>query len=129
MKSAITASSVLGTVGLVVGFGVVVVLAAPQAGKGSSRPSDTYDPSKTQTLTGCLRPGDIKGSFVLADAVEGKAGASKATYSLVGVVPAGVKLESHVNHKVEVAGAVGEGSAPSKTLNMHTFKMLADKCA
>lgn len=129
MKSAI-AASVLGTVGFVVGFGVVVVLAAPQVGKGSSRPSDTYDPSKTQTLTGCLKPGDIKGSFVLADAVEGKAGgASKATYSLVGVVPAGVKLESHVNHKVEVAGAVGEASASSKTLNMHTFKMVADRCA
>lgn len=77
-----------------------------------------------------LKPGEIKGSFVLADAADAKAsGAAKSTYALVGVVPAGVRLDTHVNHKVEVAGAVGEASASTKTLNMHTFKMVADKCA
>ena len=128
MKIAIAASSVALTATFVVGFGVAVVLAGGQAAKGPAKPSDTYDPSKTQTLTGCLKPGDIKGSFVLAEAAEGKAAGSKATYALVGVVPAGVKLETHVNHKVEVAGTIGEG-APAKTVNMHTFKMVADKCS
>lgn len=114
------------TIGLV-GITAVGLEATGQAAKGPAKPSDTYDPSKTQTLTGCLKPGEIRGSFVLADAVEAKMPSVKGTYALVGVVPAGVKLESHVNHKVEVAGTVGEGS--SKTLNMHTFKMVADKCS
>ena len=84
--------------------------------------------SKTQTLTGCLRPAVKEGDYLLADAVDPKAsGASKSSYALIGVVPPGVRLKNHVNHKVEISGSVGEDTA-KRTLNMETFKMVADKC-
>ena len=90
-------------------LGLAVVLGAQTP--GSSRPPDTYDASKTQTLTGCLRPAVKEGDYLLADAVDPKAsGASKSSYALIGVVPPGVRLKNHVNHKVEVSGAVGEAS-------------------
>lgn len=110
-------------------LGLAVVLNAQPPAQSSSRPPDTYDPSKTHVVTGCLKPAQKEGDFVLADAVDGKAGATKATYALIGVVPPGVRLKNHLNHKVEISGSIGETSTQAgKTLNMEAFKMVAEKC-
>lgn len=111
-------------------LGLAVVLGAQAPPQSSSRPPDTYDPSKTHVVTGCLKAAEKDGDFVLADGVDGKAGPAKATYALIGVVPPGVRLKSHVSHKVEISGSIGENSSQpaGKTLNMETFKMVAEKC-
>ena len=101
--------------------------AAPPANAAPSRPPDTYDPSKTQIVRGCLKPAATSGMFSLADAVEVKAGAesgSKKTYAIVGVIPPSVKLKDHVNHKVELSGTIADGGK----FNVFNFKMLSTTC-
>ena len=62
-------------VALAPSVGLVVVLgaqgAAPPPSKGSAAP-DTYDPNKTHIVTGCLKPAEKDGDFVLADGVDTK---------------------------------------------------------
>ena len=51
---------------------------------------------------------------------------------LVGLVPAGIALREHLNHKVEVTGTVGDPQASLAeklpTLTMTTVKMVAATC-
>jgi hypothetical protein len=124
-----------------VGLAFVVVLVAVvgvqgQGGGGRaanstpSRPANTYDPSKTQIVRGCLKPATTAGMFVVADAVEVKAGqaespsAPKQTYAIVGVIPPSVKLKDHVNHKVELSGSIIDGGK----FDVADFKMVSPKC-
>jgi hypothetical protein len=98
-----------------------------QANAAPSRPPDTYDPSKTQIVQGCLKPSATAGMFQLSDAVEMKGGAasgSKQTLAIVGVIPPTVKLKDHVNHKVQLTGTIGDGGR----FGMADFKMLSTTC-
>lgn len=101
---------------------------------------NTYDPSKTDTVVGCLRPGTMTGTFVVADAIAmkgapgtvtpvGTSGAPKKTYTIRGIIPPGTDLNKLVNHKVEVAGTIGESDDKTPNVNMHTFKSIAAKCS
>jgi hypothetical protein len=47
---------------------------------------------------------------------------------LGGIVPPGVNLSQHVNHKVEVAGTISESADKSMNVSMHSFKMVAATC-
>jgi hypothetical protein len=117
--------------------GVAALAAAQTQSRTPVKGANTYDPSKTDVVVGCLRPGTIAGSFVLAEATVTKAGstekpvgtsgAAKKSYMLGGIVPPGTDLSKHVNHKVEVAGTVSE-SADSASVSMHTFKMVNQTC-
>jgi hypothetical protein len=100
----------------------------------ASRPKvpNTYDPSKSQTVVGCLRSGTQNGQFLLADATTsnatgtvGTSGTAKKTYSIAGVIPPGIKLQSHVNHKVELTGSMTGGDK----FEMERFKMLSSTCS
>lgn len=114
-----------------------VVRGAQAQNKSSSEPTRT----QTQTVTGCLKTAATPGTFELANATEtkpagspagtsGAAAASKGTYAIVGIVPPGVNLSQHVNHKVELTGVPGDPALAGKTpkFNMHTFKMVAATC-
>jgi hypothetical protein len=97
------------------------------AAAAPSRPPNTYDPSKTQIVRGCLKPATTAGMFMVADAAEVKAGtpsASKQTYTIVGVIPPSVKLKDHLNHKVELTGTILEGGK----FDMADFKMVSTTC-
>ena len=106
---------------------------------------NAYDPSKSDSVTGCLRPAaDKPGAFVVADATAkrgadaksasqavGTSGTAKKTYAVRGVIPPGVNLSSHVSHKVELLGAITESTekdTKTEVINMHTFKMVGTAC-
>ena len=104
-----------------------------QAGGGAANPPaapaaapNTYDPSKTQTISGCLKQGAMAGQFMVADAMitKGGAGGTKKNYTISGVLPPKLNLQSHMNHKVELEGTIGEGDR----FSMHNFKMVSPTC-
>jgi hypothetical protein len=67
----------------------------------------------------------MAGQFMVADAMMTKGGGGdKKTYTIGGVIPPGVNLQSHLNHKVELSGNVIGGDK----FSMHTFKMVSAKC-
>lgn len=119
---------------------------SPSQGSTVQKAPDTYDPSKTERLIGCLRPSDTPGRYVLAEAVDAKllpsvgqagdqpvgtSGLPRKTYTLVGVTPPGVDLGKHLNHQIEVAGTTGERSSTlvkGPIVNMHTMRHVAAKC-
>lgn len=126
---------------LVASFAVValsvVFLSAQAQNPSSGQPART----QTQTVTGCLKTAATPGTFELANATEvkpagsptgtsGAAAASKKTYAIVGIIPPGVNLSQHVNHKVELAGVPVDPALAGNTpkFNMHTFKMVAAAC-
>ncbi len=110
------------------------------------RPRDEQTPkAKTVTVTGCIAKSDAKSApgstapFVLTN-VEG---GSASTYALIPTP--GADLASHVNHKVEVTGAMprqssgGAGAERSSdstrgtggdmpTLAVQSVKMIANSC-
>ena len=49
---------------------------------------------------------------------------------LLGVIPPGLTLADHVNHQVEVAGTIAEGSSPQArpVMNIQTLKHVAASC-
>jgi hypothetical protein len=128
--------------GAMVMVGLVAVAAAQQtpSTRDWSKPADTYDSSRTQTIAGCLRSAE-GGGFVLAEASQvkpagqpvgtaGTASVEKRNYTLKGVVPPGIDLAKHMNHRVEVAGTITEATATEKqpSVNMHTFTHVAATC-
>ena len=114
--------------------GAVAVAGAQQRGGGAANAPaaapapapNTYDPSKTQTISGCLKPAAMAGQFMVADAMitKGGAGGTKKNYTISGVLPPRLNLQSHVNHKVELEGTVGDGDK----FSMHNFKMVSPTC-
>ena len=117
---------------------VAIVGAQGNAGRaGGAAPApgavpDTYDPSKTQTISGCLKPAATSGQFMVADATVvkgagaavGTSGAAKKNYTITGVIPPGVKLQTHVNHKVELAGTI----LANGNFEMENLKMISATC-
>jgi len=75
---------------------------AAQAETATSRPANS-----PATVTGCLRAGEAENTFVLTTA-KTVDGAPTTTYELAG--NAGVNLQDHVGHRVEVSGLVNERS-------------------
>lgn len=96
-----------------------------------------YDPSKIDTVVGCLRTGERAGTFVVADATVTKgvpgtkpasqSGTAKATYTLRGQIPPGMNLTKHVDHKVEIVGATAVEDKV-QIVNMYMFKEVAATC-
>jgi hypothetical protein len=84
-----------------------------------------------QTFSGCLQKAS-SGAYMLADAVDAKAGSeAKKSYMLTGVVP-GLRLGDFMQKKIEVVGSVGEPTSASPntpTLNMQAVKQLAANCS
>jgi hypothetical protein len=121
-------------------LGVVALAGAQTRSQGEVKGANTYDPNLTDAVVGCLRPGTMTGTFVIADAsvvkdadagkAVGTAGSGAKTYSLGGIVPPGVRLQDHVNHKVEVAGTITDAADAKSNpiVTMHTFKMVASTC-
>jgi hypothetical protein len=68
----------------------------------------------------------MAGQFMVADATitKGGSGGTKKNYTIGGVLPPRLNLQSHVNHKVELEGTIGEGDK----FSMHTFKMVSANC-
>jgi hypothetical protein len=65
------------------------------AGEGAGKKS-----GEAETLTGCLQEGNEPNTFTLANASK-KSGSKLGSVELVGA-PAGLNLEEHLGHKVEV---------------------------
>jgi hypothetical protein len=123
-----------------VGLAFVVVLVAVAGvpvqggggqgrGEGASKPPDTFDPSKNHVLVGCLKQAS-NGGYTLADAAEVKPGTAPSTssmkkdYTLAGVIPPSLKLQTHLNHKVQLSGSITDGTK----FNMAQFKMVSATC-
>ena len=92
-----------------------------------------YEPARgTSIVIGCLQAGE-SGGFMLVGTVsdeEGAAAGEKAAYDIRGVIPPGVRLSSHVGHRVEVTGAIVEAPQPDDRpqMHMHAFEHLAAEC-
>jgi hypothetical protein len=67
---------------------------------------------------------------MLADAEEVKISAAKSvssvkmSYTVAGVIPAGLHLLSHLNHKIQLAGSITDGTR----FSMEQFKMVSQSC-
>ncbi len=117
--------------------------AAPQkpAEQSAARPPADV---KTQTITGCVRPGTGADSFVLAESAapvapgagEKPAGTSGASKNYALMAKPGEDLSKHVNHKIEVTGIVSAAppaaspspNQPKEVLNVTSIKMVAATC-
>ena len=71
---------------------VLVVACAFTISMGTS----AQDAPKVHSMTGCLRAGDMAGSFMLSDLEKGP--------KTVGIVSSDVNLAPHVGHKIEITG-------------------------
>jgi hypothetical protein len=91
---------------------------------------NTYDPNKTQTISGCLRPASTNRQFLVTDATVvkgsnsavGTSGTAKKSYT--GVIPPGLKLQTQVNHRVELAGTILDNGM----FEMESLKMISATC-
>ena len=119
--------------------------------QSSSRGND-----QTMTWTGCLETGTTPGTYVLSNASASGAAPSKSTtregagaaaagdkFVLSGA-PASFNISTHVNHKVEITGTVSDmasaggaqskagqaasADTPTRTINVKSAKMVADRC-
>lgn len=126
---------------LVAGFAVVFLCTVVSGAQARNQSSSEQTRTQTQTVLGCLKTAATPGTFELANATEvkpagsptgtsGAAAASKKTYAIVGIIPPGVNLSQHVNHKVELAGVPVDPALAGNTpkFNMHSFKMVAATC-
>ena len=115
----------------------VAILGAQGSGQGTGQKGGSTIPLvPTLTLSGCVKPAATSGQFTLADATEvaansGAAAATQKTYAISGLLPPGVNLGQHVNHKVELTGsmvdpALAKGTMPQ--FNVTDFKMIAATC-
>jgi hypothetical protein len=98
----------------------------------------------TVTYAGCLKPGATALLYVLSDATEvaakpgasasqpatAAAAATKPTFRVTGMMPPGVELVKHVNHRVEIEGWVFDAPAgeQNKLLNVKAFKHISPTC-
>ena len=57
-------------------------------------------------------------------AAVGTSGSAKKNYTITGVIPPGIKIQSHVNHKVELAGTVLDNGM----FEMESLKMVSSSC-
>jgi hypothetical protein len=74
---------------------------APEQGTvQSAEKGAAKKPGDAETLTGCLQKGDEPNTFTLANASK-KSGSKLGSVQLVGA-PAGLNLQEHLGHKVEV---------------------------
>ena len=126
----------------------------PTAQQPAAQPSQAENKI---TVSGCLKQGAAGSNFILADAsavsAAGAAGQAKPeavgtagmkkTYNLA--AKPGEDLSKHVNHRIEVTGAVSAAraeppaaggaakpeasAAPTETLNVQSFKMVAASCS
>jgi hypothetical protein len=69
-------------------------------------------PGMTKTLTGCLQKGSTPGTYTLTN-VTGGPEATNKDWTLV-EVPATLKLDEHVGHKVDITGVVGGGTVKTE---------------
>lgn len=126
---------------LAAGFAVVSLCTVVSGAQARNQSSSEQTRTQTQTVSGCLKTAATPGTFELANATEAKPGggptgtsggaaASKKVYAIVGIIPPGVNLSQHVNHKVELAGVPVDPALAGNTpkFNMHTFKMVAATC-
>ena len=98
----------------------------------ASKTPDTYDPTKTQVIEGCLKPTATAGLYQVENATlvkngpsVGTSGSAPRSYTIVGVIPPSVKLKDHVGHKVQLSGNVtGDGK-----FGMSNFKMVSANCS
>ena len=105
-----------------------VTLAAQSSGSSPSAPVPSQD--KTQTFTGCLRPGATGDRYTLISAKEkGKKASDKLTFAVVADGPK-VKLEPRVNQEVEITGTVepAASAGASPTLKATGVKWRNDYC-
>jgi len=105
-----------------------VTLAAQSSGPGPNAPAASQD--KTQTFTGCLRPGSTGDRFTLINGKEkGKKTSEKLTFVVIADGPK-VKLEPRVNQEVEITGtlepAASAGASP--TFKATSVKWRNDYC-
>lgn len=121
------------------GFVVAVLGAVTVVGaQSSAQPGQQIARQPETTLSGCLKAGSAPSTFVLEEGAVVKqesnaasTGTAKRTYRLIGMVPPGVDLSRHLNHKVEVVGTITE-PAPNETrspsINMFKFQEVASAC-
>ena len=134
-------------------FGAVALVGAQQAPAAPQKPAEqtaARPPSdvKTQTITGCVRPGTGADSFVLAESAavaapapgekagEKPAGTSGASKNYALMAKPGEDLSKHVNHKIEVTGTLSPAppaaspspNQPKEVLNVQSIKMVAATC-
>ena len=113
----------------------VAILGAQGSGQGTGRKGGSTIPlASTLVLSGCVKAGATPGQFNLADATEvAKSGeaATKKTYAIKGLMPPGVNLTQHLNHKVELTGTMGDPALAKGNMsefNVTDFKMIAATC-
>jgi hypothetical protein len=99
----------------IIGAVSMVILAVVVVGVSSA---NAVRQAQEVSLTGCLKAGEKEGDFVLVIN-------EKETHH---VQPAdGVELAPHLNHKVEITGAL-EKSETRSVLKATALKMVADSC-
>ncbi len=113
----------------------VAILGAQGSGQGTGRKGGSTIPlASALVLSGCVKAGATPGQFNLADATEvAKSGAdaTKKTYAIKGLLPPGVNLTQHLNHKVELTGTMGDPALAKGNMsefNVTDFKMIAATC-
>ena len=112
---------------------VVLALALPGLLVSATGAQEYAPAADTSVVIGCLQTDSQSGGFTLVGRVsdgEGEEG-EKTNYGVRGVVPPGVDLSSHVGHRVQVAGAIVDGSSPDErpAVHMHSFEHVAAECS
>ena len=111
---------------------VTFALALPGLLMGAIWAQEYESASDTSVVIGCLQAEESGGYALVGKVSDGEGGGEgeETAYDLRGVVPPGVRLSSHVGHRVEVMGPIVEASSPDgrPEMHMHTFEHLAADC-
>lgn len=113
---------------------VVFALALPGLLMGAIWAQEYEPATGTSLIVGCLQANDQSGGYTLVGKVsveEGAEAGEETTYDIRGVIPPGVRLSSHVGHRVRVEGAIGEAASADDrpVMHMHTFEHVAAECS
>lgn len=132
----------------ILGAAAILGAQAPGQQPPADRPANqpTVEGNKA-TISGCLKPGASPGSFILTNAATVPAapggdaapatGTTGSTKSYNIVAKSAEDISKHVNHKIEVTGALSKsqpGAAPPaadqpvETVTVQSFKMVAMAC-
>lgn len=138
---------------VILGAAAILGAQAPGQQPPADRPTNqpTVEGNKA-TISGCLKPGASPGSFILSNAVTvpvapggGAApatGTTGSTKSYNIVAKSAEDISKHLNHKIEVTGALSKSQPPSaapgaappaadqpaETVTVRSFKMVAMAC-